>query len=244
MASSECVFSPGYGRWFSVRPPDSAYPINNTVMKIRAAGSVFTVGTKSVHTSMTDLPMAVSESQDLINDNQKPKHQTDGFTSLENRRVYHLDTSEDLRFKRIHFQNMSIEDKANQNKLTEPNCMEDSGIDCSPVTEDYLIPPPADFAGTLTREDSQEGGFLPIRKSKSAPNPFKKARDNRRDAQKLTSDIRRSTCGKFSKAVHGKSYLSKPTYRYSSVMSSEQRSFCQLQRLDVDSPVACLNICC
>nr|CAD7400369.1 unnamed protein product [Timema cristinae] len=57
-AGGGCVFSPGYDRWFTVRPP--ARPLDNSVMHIRAAGSVFSVGKRSVHTSVSDLPLAVT----------------------------------------------------------------------------------------------------------------------------------------------------------------------------------------
>nr|CAD7204261.1 unnamed protein product [Timema douglasi] len=57
-AGGGCVFSPGYDRWFTVRPP--ARPLDNSVMHIRAAGAVFSVGKRSVHTSVSDLPFAVS----------------------------------------------------------------------------------------------------------------------------------------------------------------------------------------
>ncbi|KAK3923393.1 PP2C-like domain-containing protein [Frankliniella fusca] len=198
-ASSECVFSPGYGRWFSVRPADGNYPIDNTVMKIRAAGSVFTVGTKSVHTSMTDLQNREGEEETL---NHFLKSKNDSFsnnvktgeTDLTGNKNY-IDTSADSRVERKQFQNFTREEVINQNpKIPGSTSMEDSGIDCSPVTEDYVIPPPADFAGTLSREESQEEGFLPIRKSKSAPNPFKKNRENRKNCPKLPRDFRKPTC--------------------------------------------------
>ncbi|XP_034255002.1 PP2C-like domain-containing protein CG9801 [Thrips palmi] len=203
VASSECVFSPGYGRWFSVRSSDS--PINNSVIKIRAAGSVFTIGTKSVHTSMTDLHLSESEEKQSnyhkpdtpMNDSgtQNVKLETKAST-LKEKRVHLLDNTKELTVEEKPSANLSKEDKNNQNKtiILGSTSMEDSGIDCSPVTEEYLIPPPADFAGTLSREDSQEEGFLPIRKSKSAPNPFKKARANRKNGQELSNDVRRATC--------------------------------------------------
>lgn len=206
VASSECVFSPGYGRWFSVRPGDSSQPINNTVMKIRAAGSVFTVGTKSVHTSMTDLPSSVNseqpnDKQDTENsikiDNVKMKITMENPSSSLKIGVHQSDTSNDLRVD-TQLHTLSLVNRACQNqKMPGSTSMEDSGIDCSPMTEDFLIPPPEGFTGTLSREDSQEDGFLPIRKSKSAPNPFKKARANKRNGQKLSNVVRKPTCGKF-----------------------------------------------
>lgn len=171
-------------------------------MKIRAAGSVFTIGTKSVHTSMTDLHLMETDDKNsshhkpdiLLNDGGKVRLETKAAT-LKERKVHHSDTTEEL------VKRNTKEDKNNQNKtILGSTSMEDSGIDCSPVTEEYLIPPPADFAGTLSREDSQEEGFLPIRKSKSAPNPFKKARANKKNVQELPNDVRRTTCGKLASA--------------------------------------------
>ena len=62
VSSSDCIFSPGYGRWFTIRPP--AHPIDNSVMHIRAAGSVFSVGKRSVHTSVTDLQTSEDSQED------------------------------------------------------------------------------------------------------------------------------------------------------------------------------------
>lgn len=202
VASSECVFSPGYGRWFSVRPADGSYPIDNTVMKIRAAGTVFTIGTKSVHTSMTDLHISEKEEEKLDdssftkNENSITKVQIKDTSLTESKNVHHADTSEDSKVDRKQLQNFSKEGEEiiQSHRIPGSTSMEDSGIDCSPVTEDYVIPPPADFAGTLSREESQEEGFLPIRKSKSAPNPFKKNRGNKKLGQKFPCDIRRPTC--------------------------------------------------
>lgn len=174
-------------------------------MKIRAAGSVFTIGTKSVHTSMTDLHLTESEEKDSNHhkpdsDSQKVKLEIKGST-LNKKEIHHSSTSKKIVVEENLNGNFSKEEVTNQNKtILGSTSMEDSGIDCSPVTEEYLIPPPADFAGTLSREDSQEEGFLPIRKSKSAPNPFKKTRALRKIGQELSKDVKRATCGKLASA--------------------------------------------
>ncbi|XP_049953674.1 PP2C-like domain-containing protein CG9801 [Schistocerca serialis cubense] len=65
VTASGCNSTHGYEQWFHGQPRiNRTYPIDNSVMNIRAAGSVFSVGKLSVQTSVSDLPSAVDVSEE------------------------------------------------------------------------------------------------------------------------------------------------------------------------------------
>ncbi|XP_069694652.1 PP2C-like domain-containing protein CG9801 isoform X4 [Periplaneta americana] len=142
VSSSDCIFSPGYGRWFTIRPP--AHPIDNSVMHIRAAGSVFSVGKRSVHTSVSDL-QTTSETEEDSNLNLRPGEDT-VFQAIDVLKadpcVVELNGNSDIQ------------------GATESIFKQSSPLD-------FVIPPPAEYA--TGANCAAISGFTPIRKSKSAP---------------------------------------------------------------------------
>lgn len=142
MSSSDCIFSPGYGRWFTVRPP--AHPIDNSVMHIRAAGSVFSVGKRSIHTSVSDLH-TTTETEDDSNLNLRPEEDT-VFQAID---ILKADPCV-----------AEVNGNSEIQGATESIFKQSSPLD-------FVIPPPAEYATGVNC--TTFGGFAPIRKSKSAP---------------------------------------------------------------------------
>ncbi|PSN36973.1 hypothetical protein C0J52_15454 [Blattella germanica] len=138
VSSSDCIFSPGYGRWFTIRPP--AHPIDNSVMHIRAAGSVFSVGKRSVHTSVSDLQTSGDDAEEDSNLNVR--------------------SGENMVFQAIDVLKgdpclVELNGNAELDEASDSIFKQSSPLD-------FVIPPPAEYATGI-------GGFTPIRKSKSAP---------------------------------------------------------------------------
>ncbi|XP_023711449.1 PP2C-like domain-containing protein CG9801 isoform X2 [Cryptotermes secundus] len=142
VSSSDCIFSPGYGRWFTVRPP--AHPIDNSVMHIRAAGSVFSVGKRSVHTSVSDL-QTTAETEDDSNLNLRPEEDT-VFQAID---ILKADPCA-----------AEVNGNSEIQGATESIFKQSSPLD-------FVIPPPAEYATGVNC--TAFGGFPSIRKSKSAP---------------------------------------------------------------------------
>jgi len=142
VSSSDCIFSPGYGRWFTIRPP--AHPIDNSVMHIRAAGSVFSVGKRSIHTSVTDLQNA-AETEEDPNLNLRPE--------------------EDTVFQAIDI--LKADPCVAELNGNSANQEETESIFKQSSPLDFVIPPPAEYA--TDANSTTFSGFTPIRKSKSAP---------------------------------------------------------------------------
>jgi hypothetical protein len=142
VSSSDCIFSPGYGRWFTIRPP--VHPIDNSVMHIRAAGSVFSVGKRSVHTSVSDL-QTTSETEEDSNLNLRPEEDT-VFQAID---ILKADPC-------VAELNGNSEIQGADESIFKQN---------SPL--DFVIPPPAEYA--TGANCTTFSGFTPIRKSKSAP---------------------------------------------------------------------------
>jgi len=142
VSSSDCIFSPGYGRWFTIRPP--AHPIDNSVMHIRAAGSVFSVGKRSIHTSVTDLQNA-AETEEDPNLNLRPEEDT-VFQAID---ILKADPCV-----------VELNGNSANQEETESIFKQSSPLD-------FVIPPPAEYA--TDAHSTNFSGFTPIRKSKSAP---------------------------------------------------------------------------
>lgn len=142
VSSSDCIFSPGYGRWFTIRPP--AHPIDNSVMHIRAAGSVFSVGKRSIHTSVSDL-QTTAETEEDSNLNIRPEEDT-VFQAID---ILKTDPCA-----------AELNGNSEVQEASESIFKQSSPLD-------FVIPPPAEYA--TGANCTTFSGFTPIRKSKSAP---------------------------------------------------------------------------
>lgn len=176
VASSDCIFSRSYGRWF--RPPQGiSHPIDNSVMHIRAAGSVFAVGSQSVHTSVSDLsesPLGrypckeLSESRDDLTLNFTVTSSSPPPTTTTTTQVNHNVAD-------VNYHLMHAKSELNGNKPPDtltikqsilamtPNNHQPGSLDSPIIPEDLVIPPPAEYA---TSPEPMVGS---LRKSKSAP---------------------------------------------------------------------------
>ena len=172
VASSDCIFSRSYGRWF--RPPQGiSHPIDNSVMHIRAAGSVFAVGSQSVNTSVSDLtesPLGrypckeLRESRDDLTLNFTVTSSSPPSTT----------TQVNYNVADVNYL-MHANSEMNGNKPPDtltlkqsilamtPNNHQPGSLDSPIIPEDLVIPPPAEYA------TSPEPVVGSLRKSKSAP---------------------------------------------------------------------------
>lgn len=113
-------------------------------MHIRAAGSVFSVGKRSVHTSVSDL-QTTAETEDDSNLNLRPEEDT-VFQAID---ILKADPC-------VAEVNGNSEIQGATESIFKQN---------SPL--DFVIPPPAEYATGVNC--TAFGGFPSIRKSKSAP---------------------------------------------------------------------------
>lgn len=159
-------------------------------MHIRAAGSVFSVGKRSVHTSVSDL-MTVAE--DIIltknsNENLKMSEKEMHLNSENCNEKYKTKCTDEYTCELssstalLHENNQfSICDEKNtetnsENIFLNKNPAEfNENIECQNTLldvmsdGDFVIPPPAEYASS---------NFTPIRKSKSAPPPLSTVRND------------------------------------------------------------------
>lgn len=151
--STNCVFSSVSGRWFQVPQSLSlTYPIDNSEINIRAGGQLFPVGKKSVCTSVSDL----SEQVETVETEYKSYQSHENLDALDERNR----NNEEL---------LKAIDKTLLQFGMNDNCAYDSNMN------DRIEERAPGLFEQLTSSKSTNTAF-PLRKSKSAPNPFKNAR--------------------------------------------------------------------
>ncbi|XP_063229906.1 PP2C-like domain-containing protein CG9801 [Bacillus rossius redtenbacheri] len=197
VSSSDCVFSRGYDRWFTIRPPSR--PIDNSVMHIRAAGSVFSVGKRSVHTSVTDLRAGGGgkarnasldfelaggyggvPDENLNLESSSAIEGGEGGGPRNDNREWPPQTKHGEGGPGLGTADVLMLDppagavELNGNKGDLPELVageEEECVDDEGIDMDLVIPPPAEYASNCSSSGASPG-FTPIRKSKSAPPPL------------------------------------------------------------------------
>lgn len=203
--STNCVFSSVSGRWFQVPQSISlTYPIDNSEINIRAGGQLFPVGKKSVCTSVTDLADSLESEKENLQ-NAAIEYKTGEFKSYQSHEnIEKLDQKNsnfDSEAKKVANEDLLkaidhtlIKFGMNDNGMYDPN-MNDQR---TTATVDNLINKTCEMERKLSKDEGRKdlkvepevspGLFeqlavskgtntsFPLRKSKSAPNPFKNAR--------------------------------------------------------------------
>lgn len=212
--SMDCIFSVAHDRWFMIRPSDCPpQPIDNSSIKIRAAGKLYDPTSKYSNENLLDsfvfncnreekrlsfsdrseetggeLAENISDElaadvdivddstavlEDTIDYDAKIKEKLDNFQ-------FNRITTERFTYESKNFTPKSIFATTTPGDVSLDDTLNDNGkqIDAGSVSNDTLdvseegnfgndlIPPPSEFASEMN----------PLRKSKSAPAPFQKAK--------------------------------------------------------------------
>ncbi|XP_046433229.1 PP2C-like domain-containing protein CG9801 isoform X1 [Neodiprion fabricii] len=221
--SMDCIFSVAHDRWFMIRPSDSpSCPIDNSSIKIRAAGKLYDPDSKysnenlldslesncnneqtdlldddckdyttsrdqsdvgviglprqNIDNLVTDVMVAedsTSKLEDTFDYDAKIKEKLDNFQfSLTSKEHFTFETTSfipESTFVPTKQANVSFDDSLNDNgmQFNDANISNDIA-DASKEGnfKNDIIPPPSEFASEMN----------PLRKSKSAPAPFRKAK--------------------------------------------------------------------
>lgn len=176
--SMDCIFSIAHDRWLVIRTKDSSLcPIDNSTVKIRAAGKLYEPDKKYTIKDNDDDDVDVDvddknntiKSVKFIDDNDNYKKYNNVHFNIANNSLKvkkSINNCNNLKDELLSSESTNDNDNSNDDKIELiMSKISDDILDIDDTEMDFdIIPPPSDFATDM----------IPLRKSKSAPAPFKK----------------------------------------------------------------------